>query len=120
MSGKTLVFGVSLKPERYSNMAVNKLRKHNHKVVAFGMVSGNILDINVVSELVMYANIDTITLYMNSKRQEIYYDYLVGLNPKRVIFNPGTENLEFYKVLNKHGIAYEESCTLVLLSTSQF
>ena len=120
MDRKTLVFGASLKQERYSNMAIHKLRNHNQNVVAFGMVSGEILEVAIDNELVDYENVDTITLYMNPKRQEAYYDYLIGLCPRRIIFNPGTENPEFYTLLTQKDIFYEEACTLVLLSTNQY
>jgi predicted CoA-binding protein len=120
MIKKTLVFGASLKPDRYSNMAVNKLRNHNHDAVAFGMVPGVVSGVQIDTELEEYKDVDTITLYMNPKRQQTYYDYLIGLQPTRVIFNPGTENPEFYNKLNNAGIKYEEACTLVLLSTNQY
>jgi predicted CoA-binding protein len=119
-TGKTLVFGASLKSERYSNMAVHKLRNHNHVVVAFGMVAGDVAGVHIDTELRSYKDIDTITLYMNPKRQKEYYDYLIGLQPRRILFNPGTENPELYTKLNAHGIKYEEACTLVLLSINQY
>ncbi|MGB0896728.1 MAG: CoA-binding protein [Flavobacteriaceae bacterium] len=120
MKNKVLVFGASLKPERYSNMAINKLVSTNKNVVAYGLVSGHVAGVEIDSELVPYSDVDTITLYMNPKRQEPYYNYLLSLQPKRVIFNPGTENSGFYTLLNAHNIIYEEACTLVLLSTNQF
>ena len=67
-----------------------------------------------------FENINTVTLYLNPKRQEGFYNYIVSLKPKRVLFNPGTENLEFYTILNENNIEYEEVCTLVLLSTNQY
>jgi predicted CoA-binding protein len=72
------------------------------------------------TELVHYTAIDTVTLYLNPKRQATYYDYIIGLKPKRVIFNPGTENPEFYKLLKANAIDFEEACTLVLLGTGQY
>jgi hypothetical protein len=66
------------------------------------------------------ATIHPVTLYLNPKRQVAFYNYIVSLKPKRVLFNPGTENLEFYTILNKNNIEYEEVCTLVLLSTNQY
>ena len=65
-----------------------------------------------------YKNIDTVTLYLNPKRQEEYYDYIISLQPRRVIFNPGTENMEFIKLLKNNQIESEIACTLVLLSTT--
>ncbi|WP_298236881.1 CoA-binding protein [uncultured Algibacter sp.] len=120
MSKKTLVFGASLKPNRYSNYAIQRLVAHNKKVVAFGLMKGKVADVDIDSELVQYENIDTVTLYLNKKKQVAYYDYIVSLRPKRVIFNPGTENPEFYNLLKENNIAYEASCTLVLLATNQY
>jgi predicted CoA-binding protein len=120
MKSTTLVFGASVKPDRYSHMAVIKLRNYKHDVVAFGMSSGEVSGVEIDTELIAYKDVDTITLYMNPKRQKAYYDYLIGLQPRRVLFNPGTENPEFYTELHKHGIAYEEACILVLLSTNQY
>jgi predicted CoA-binding protein len=120
MSKKTLVLGASLKTDRYSNIVIHRLRKHGHDVVAFGLKSGKINDIIIDTELLPYENIDTVTLYLNPKHQKAYYDYIIALNPKRVIFNPGTENPEFYNLLKAHQINFEVACSLVLLSTSQY
>lgn len=120
MKSTTLVFGASVKPDRYSHMAVAKLRNYKHDVVAFGMSSGEVSGVEIDTELITYKDVDTITLYMNPKRQKTYYNYLIGLKPRRVLFNPGTENPEFYAELRKHNITYEEACTLVLLSTNQY
>jgi predicted CoA-binding protein len=120
MKKNTLVLGASLKPERYSNMAINRLRNYNHNVKAFGLREGEVNTVTIDTELVHYDGIDTVTLYLNPKRQEDYYDYIIGLAPNRVIFNPGTENIEFYELLNENDIRYEIACTLVLLGTGQY
>lgn len=120
MSKKTLVMGASENVQRYSNMAIKKLKQYQHEVYAFALRKGKVDGVVIDSDLKNYANIDTITLYLNPKNQQPYYDYILGLQPKRVIFNPGTENPEFYKILKDNGIAYEEACTLVLLNTRQY
>jgi predicted CoA-binding protein len=120
MKKNTLVIGASLKPERYSNMAINRLRNYSHDVKAFGLREGEVNDVNIDTELLDYDAIDTVTLYLNPKRQETYYDYIIGLKPKRVIFNPGTENPELYKLLIENNIEFEVACTLVLLATDQY
>ncbi|GAL66544.1 hypothetical protein JCM19301_3022 [Jejuia pallidilutea] len=70
--------------------------------------------------MIDYKAIHTVTLYLNPNRQKAYYNYIVSLQPKRVIFNPGTENPEFYNILKENNIAFEAACTLVLLSTNQY
>ena len=120
MSKKTLVFGASLKPDRYSNMALRKLVNYKHETVAFGLRAGEEAGVVIDTELKQYEALDTVTLYINSKRQPAFYDYLVSLKPKRIIFNPGTENLEFYNILKENNIFFEVACTLVLLSTNQY
>ncbi|WP_340199270.1 CoA-binding protein [Ascidiimonas sp. W6] len=117
---KTLVMGASLSTNRYSNMAIRNLRKKNQEVVAFGMREGEVLDVTVVNTLIQYTDVETVTLYLNPVRQESYYQYIISLKPKRVIFNPGTENMEFYKLLEVNNIKVEEACTLVMLSTNQY
>ena len=117
---KTLVLGASLNSERYSHKAILMLRKANIPVVAFGLKKGVVSDIEIDTRLKSYKTIHTVTLYLNPKRQEAYMEYILGLNPKRVIFNPGTENPDFYKLLERYNIQYEIACTLVLLSTNQY
>jgi len=116
----TLVFGASLKPHRYSNLVVHKLVENDIVTQAFGRESGKISGIQVKTNLADFQNIHTITLYMGVHRQPEYYGEILKLAPKRVIFNPGTENPEFYKLLKDNGIEVEVACTLVLLSTGQY
>ena len=120
MNKKTLVLGASLKPNRYSNYAIQRLVANEYEVVALGMKKGMVSGIEIDAELLPYKNIDTVTLYLNPKRQKDYYNYIVSLNPERVIFNPGTENPEFYQILKENDIDFEAACTLVLLSTNQY
>ena len=117
---KTLVLGASLNEERYSNQAIRMLREYGHPVEAHGLRAGKVVDVEIQTELKQYPDIDTVSLYLNPQRQEAFYEYIIQLKPKRVIFNPGTENPELYKKLIRHNIGYEEACTLVLLRTNQF
>lgn len=120
MSKKTLVIGASLKPERYSNLVIHRLTQYKHEVLAFGLRKGEVAGVHIQTQFPSDTDIDTITLYLNPKRQQEYYQRIIDLQPQRVIFNPGTENHEFYTLLDKAAIAYEVACTLVLLSTNQY
>lgn len=120
ISKKTLVLGASANPSRYSYLAVNKLREHKHPVVAIGRKTAIVADIPVQSETSPIQDLDTVTMYLNPVNQKNYYDYILDQHPKRVIFNPGAENLEFEKILEEKGIQTVEACTLVLLATGQY
>ncbi|PSG88636.1 CoA-binding protein [Aurantibacter aestuarii] len=120
MNKKTLVIGASTNPNRYSNRAIKALRGKNIETVAIGLRDGEVADVQINTNLKSYEDIDSVTLYLNPKRQVEYYDYIISLSPKRVIFNPGTENFEFYKILENANIEVEVACTLVLLATQQY
>lgn len=117
---KTLVIGASTNPERYSFKAITMLREFGHPVVAIGLKQGEVAGVSIGIEYLSFEGIDTVTLYLNPKRQVDFYDYILSLKPKRVVFNPGTENPEFYKKLDEKGISYIEACTLVLLRIGQY
>jgi uncharacterized protein len=116
----TLVIGASENPERYSFIAVNRLLKHGHIVKALGAKAGKIENVIIETGFPDFKDIHTVTLYVNPARQKEYYEYIIGLQPKRVIFNPGTENAEFEKLLNEKNIETIEACTLVLLSIGEY
>ena len=120
MNKKTLVLGASLKPNRYSNYAIQRLVANKNEVVAFGLEKGNVSGIEIDTSLLPYRDIHTVTLYLNAKRQKDYYDYILSLKPERVIFNPGTENEVLETILRDAGIVVETACTLVLLATNQY
>ena len=117
---KTLVLGASDNPSRYSYLAVQRLRGHGHPVVAIGRKNTKVADVIVEKGQVAVDNIDTVTLYMNPLHQREYYDYILSLNPRRIIFNPGTENEELASKAREKGIKTLEACTLVMLSTNQY
>lgn len=117
---KTLVLGATTKPERYAFIAINKLVEKEHPVVAIGQNEGEVAGVKIQTKQIPLKNIDTVTLYLNPIRQRDYYNYIIGLKPKRVIFNPGTENPEFYQLLKANNIKTEVACTLVLLSINQY
>jgi predicted CoA-binding protein len=117
---KTLVLGASDNPSRYSFLAVHRLRSHGHPVVAIGKKLGIVGDVPIEKEKKEWKGVDTVTLYLNPTHQKQYYDYIVSLKPKRIIFNPGAENDELSDLAIKNGIKPMEACTLVLLSTNQY
>ena len=117
---KTLVIGASERTERYSNLAIRMLRDYSHEVEAVGLRKGLVWDVPIQTGQPDLKGVDTVTLYVGPSRQADLMDYVVSLKPRRVIFNPGTENPDFVKKLDAAGIQSEEACTLVLLSTGQF
>jgi len=119
---KTVVVGATTNPGRYAYLAANMLKQYQHEVVPLGIKTGEvagkpILDIR---ERPKIEGVDTITLYIGPQRQPEWYDYLLELKPRRIIFNPGTENEEFEKRAEAAGVEVEEACTLVLLRSKQF
>lgn len=120
MSKKTLVIGASTDPSRYAYLAANKLVKYGHSIELLGRNEGKVAEQEIQTDKPALEDIDTVTVYVNPKHQAEYYDYVVGLKPRRVIFNPGAENMEFEELLTKNNIEPIEACTLVMLSTGQF
>ena len=119
-SKKTLVLGASTKPDRYAFKAITMLVDKGHSVLAVGQNAGEVAGIKIQTKAIPLKNIDTVTLYLNPTRQRDYYNYIVEAKPKRVIFNPGTENPEFYQLLKLNDIKVEVACTLVLLTINQY
>jgi len=119
-SKKTLVLGASDNPSRYSYLAVNRLKSHGHPVVAIGKKNSIVAGVPIEKEKKDWKDVDTVTLYLNPTHQQQYYDYILSLKPRRIIFNPGAENDELADLAVKNGIKPMEACTLVLLSTDQY
>ena len=117
---KTVVLGASNNPIRYSYSAVQQLNRHGHDVVPVGIKTGAIQGIEIQHGEPEVEDVHTVTLYLNPKRQAQYYDYILGLNPRRIIFNPGTENFELAQLAEKKGIEVEVACTLVMLSVGTY
>ena len=117
---KTLVLGASDNPARYSYLAIQRLRNHGHPVAGIGMKNTKVGDVVIDKEKQPIPDVDTVTLYLNPRHQQEYYDYIVSLKPKRIIFNPGTENDELEKIAKDNNIQTLEACTLVMLSTGQY
>ena len=115
-----MVLGASDNPIRYSYLAINKLAAHGHPVVAIGRKKTAVNTIEVMTGTPAQEDIDTITLYLNPSNQVPYYDYILSLQPRRIILNPGTENPDLETLANEKGIETLEACTLVMLSTGQY
>lgn len=120
MTKKTLVIGASEQPDRYSHQAVQLLRHLGHEVKALGAKEGQIGDTKIEVHPPEDEDFDTVTMYLNPARQDSVEDYVLSLNPKRIIFNPGAENSALAKKAEQKGIEVLEACTLVMLRTRQY
>jgi hypothetical protein len=117
---KTLVLGATPNPERYAYLAVQRLHAKGHEVVPVGIREGQIEGISILQGEPLVPDVDTISLYVGPERQKDYYDYMLSLKPRRIIFNPGTENPEFENMAQAQQIEVVEGCTLVMLSIGAF
>lgn len=117
MNKKTLIIGASTNSERYSYKAAESLLNHGHDFELLGLKNDELFGVEIKTGFPEIKNLDTVTLYVGLKNQFNYIDYVINLDPKRVIFNPGTENEDFENKLKAKGINTERACTLVLLST---
>jgi predicted CoA-binding protein len=116
----TLVLGASENTSRYSNIATQRLLEAGHKVALVGKSEGVVRGIPIHTFLPVHEQIDTVTMYLNPQNQQKWYEELLALNPRRIIFNPGTENPELEALAREKGILVTEACTLVLLSLNQY
>ncbi|OCX51285.1 CoA-binding protein [Mucilaginibacter sp. PPCGB 2223] len=117
---KTLVLGATPDESRYANLASNRLAGRGHTIVNVGIKNGEVAGVPIEKPETIHHDIDTVTLYVGPQNQPALYDYIFKTHPKRIIFNPGTENLELERMANERGIETLEACTLVLLSTGQY
>ena len=117
---KTLVIGASTNPDRYSFKAIHSLRNYGYSVVAFGLRNGSVGDTEIATEWNPKWEIVTVTMYVNPKLQVAFYTEIIALKPRRIVFNPGTENNDFENLLLKNNIEAIEACTLVMLTTNQY
>ncbi|HZY38097.1 MAG TPA: CoA-binding protein [Mucilaginibacter sp.] len=117
---KTLVLGATPNTSRYANLAANRLARSGHSIVNVGLKSGEVAGVPIEKPETIHDDIDTITLYVGPQHQEELYSYILQTKPKRIIFNPGTENSELRRMAAEQGIETEYACTLVLLSIGQY
>ncbi len=116
----TLVIGASENPDRYSNKVILRLLTMGIPVKAIGIKEGSVNGLPILTGKPPLSDIDTVTLYLGAGKQREYYDYILGLQPRRIIFNPGAENEEFEKIAEAKGIEALQACSLVMISTGSF
>jgi uncharacterized protein len=120
MKKKTVVLGASDNPSRYSYKAVQMLTQYQHPVVAVGLKEGSINNVPIHADYPQEKEVDTVTMYVGARNQAGYYDYILSLHPKRIIFNPGAENEELEQMAKQKGIEVVHGCTLVMLSIGHY
>ncbi len=120
MYKSTLVIGASTNLERYSNKAIVALQQYHHPVFAIGAKQGEVNETTIITEFYPFENIDTVTLYIKPSLQKQYTSYILSIKPKRLIFNPGTENEILWQLATNADIKCMNACTLVLLHTNQY
>jgi uncharacterized protein len=121
MEKLTLVLGASSNPDRFSYKAITNLLRRNIPVLAVGRKDADLGTVKIMKGMPAYkGNVHTVTLYLNAVNQKLYYDYIFSLNPKRIIFNPGTANKELADASKKKGIEVVEDCMLVMLNKGKF
>lgn len=117
---KTLILGATPDASRYAYLAANRLVSHGHSIVNVGIKTGEVAGVPIEKPEEIHSDIDTITLYVGTRNQPPLYDYILATHPKRIIFNPGTENAELRRMANERGIETEYACTLVMLSIGEY
>jgi uncharacterized protein len=119
---KTAIIGATTNPSRYAYLAAQMLAEYGHEFVPIGIKKGEVQGVKILNiyDKPKISDVHTVTLYIGPQNQPEWYEYILSLKPKRLIFNPGTENLEFQIMAEKAGIATEEACTLVLLRTGAY
>ncbi|HUX95853.1 MAG TPA: CoA-binding protein [Bacteroidales bacterium] len=121
MEKVTLVLGASPKPERFSNKAVKRLLKYNYPVIAIGLREEYIDHIRIRKGMPEdLGPVHTVAMYLGAANQRPYYNYIISLNPQRIIFNPGTINPELADLAQKNGIQTVNGCVLIMLNKSRY
>lgn len=117
---KTLVLGATPDESRYANLASNRLVNKGHTIINVGIKTGTVAGVAIEKPGTIHHDVDTVTLYIGPQNQPSLYNYILETHPKRIIFNPGTENAELKRMAKEQGIETLNACTLVLLSTGQY
>jgi predicted CoA-binding protein len=117
---KTLILGATDNPTRYAYQAAHRLTRAGHPIVPVGIKNGQLVGQNIINHKDIQTDIHTITLYVGTHNQTEWYEYILKTKPKRIIFNPGTENPELQNLAESQGIETIEACTLVMLSVGNY
>jgi uncharacterized protein len=119
---KTVIIGATTDPSRYAYLAARMLKQYNHEIVPIGIKKGDVFGTEILNirEKPSVSDVDTVTMYIGPQRQPEWYEYILGLKPKRIIFNPGTENDTLQEMAEQNGIEVVEGCTLVMLRSYQY
>ena len=99
---------------------VKSLIRHKIDVVAVGFREGEIGGIKILTGQPEVKNVHTVSLYIGPKRQPEYYEYILSLKPKRIIFNPGTINEKFMSLAKQKKIGIITDCALVMVSSGKY
>ncbi len=117
---KTVVLGATDNPDRFAYRAANSLTRHGHPIVLVGLREGIVAGQPIQKGQPLIADVHTVTMYVGTRNQAPLHDYILSLKPKRIIFNPGTENPELENKARQQGIETVEGCTLVMLSVGEY
>lgn len=117
---KTVVLGATDNPSRYAYLAANKLKRYGHPVIPVGIRKGEVAGEQIITDKTPITDVDTVTLYVGTNNLPSWYDYILSLKPKRIIFNPGTENDELEKKARAANIDTIHGCTLIMLSVGEY
>lgn len=116
----TLIIGASTNPERESFHVVKLFIKKQFPILAIGQKEGMIDSVSIQKGLPPFQDIHTITLYVGAKNQAAFYDYILQIKSKRLIFNPGAENLELFNLAVNNGIDAVNACTRTMLTVGNY
>jgi predicted CoA-binding protein len=118
---KVAILGASKNPERYSHMAFTMLKDYGHTPLPVNPGFSELEGVPVFAKLRdITESVDTLTMYVGPDTSTAMKQDILNLKPKRVIFNPGSENPGLEKDLRAAGVHVIDACTLVLLRTNQF
>ncbi|MEN7550841.1 CoA-binding protein [Rapidithrix thailandica] len=117
---RTLILGASPNINRYAYKAAHMLKEYGHEIVNVGIKKGELAGEKIHNHKAVFQGVDTVTLYIGAQHQPEWYTYILETKPKRLIFNPGTENPELASLADAHDIETLQACTLVMLSVGNY